>query len=238
VGSPWYDASVLFLAFVLLVMGVMFVVYGFRLYVLSGKCSHNVQQVLFRAGICSLVVSVFFLLRCVFLLYRPITGRYMNNQLFIVMCYYVPELAPLFLSLVVHAFRVTGTEWPMYGERSQKPRKSRMPTGYQQQPITPTSGAGVGAGPGPGEDGRWLPKSMEDGRVPTFRGDEEEGHESHSEAVRVKHQPDSTSPRTSTNDARDARDDVSANAASSEHGNADHTDHESTPLTRNNDTHA
>eukprot|EP01132_Coremiostelium_polycephalum_P003134 gene3134-3918_t len=58
----------------------------------------------------STAFALCFLLRTIIFLYNPISGKYMNNEVFITMGYFIPDIVPTLLQLYIIHTRMKGEE--------------------------------------------------------------------------------------------------------------------------------
>jgi len=99
-GNLVYEFSIMSEVFVSFIVSVGFLIYGARLFMSHGKATdfeenfHQKAQEILRILISTIIFSVCFLVRVIAFLYRPITNGYMNDQLFQVLGYFIPELIP------------------------------------------------------------------------------------------------------------------------------------------------
>jgi len=91
-GSLTYDTGILIIANFNLVVLVAFVVWGIRLYFVTSK---TINQKLITVIVLSSIFFICFVMRVILLLYRPITGNFLPEVTFNVLCYFIPELLPM-----------------------------------------------------------------------------------------------------------------------------------------------
>jgi len=101
-GDAIYNADIVVLASVSLVMALLFLVYGLRTawrITDSGDKSSESSMERLRLIVVTAVFIICFLLRMVMFLYRPITNQYVNNSLFRTLSYLIPEIVPALTQL-------------------------------------------------------------------------------------------------------------------------------------------
>jgi len=99
-GNPIYETSVYLEIFVSFTVSIAFLIYGMRLFMQHGR-AHDFEENSSRKAreiltilVATIIFTVCFILRVVAFLYRPLTGEKMNQELFQVLAYYIPEVIP------------------------------------------------------------------------------------------------------------------------------------------------
>jgi len=91
-GTLSYDSGILIIANFNLLVLIAFLAWGIRLYVVVLK---TVNQRLLTVLALSTIFFCCFVIRTALLWYRPISGKYINETAFDILCYFVPELIPM-----------------------------------------------------------------------------------------------------------------------------------------------
>lgn len=100
-GNPLYELSIFLILALDLVLGIAFSVYGFRELKQRRQDADISWFSIVKILFVTLVFSACFLLRFALFLYRPITGGYIDPTLFRVFAYFVPEVLPSYLQIVI-----------------------------------------------------------------------------------------------------------------------------------------
>jgi len=99
-GNPIYDASIYLEIIVNFVVSMCFLIYGIRLFLSHvpaleyEETQNRKYREILKILISTIIFTTCFLVRVVAFLYRPITNSYMNNNLFQILAYYIPEVIP------------------------------------------------------------------------------------------------------------------------------------------------
>jgi len=113
-GNIFYESSILFEVGVNFLVSLCYFTYGARLFLSHGKASEFEENFarktkeLLKTLISTIILTVCFLVRVIAFLYRPITNAYMDDQLFRVLAYFIPEIIPsiiLFYLMQAHKYK-------------------------------------------------------------------------------------------------------------------------------------
>jgi len=103
-GDPIYDANIIADACLFLIYAVLFLIYGLRILVerraQATQLWGDMQEVWKMLGT-TMIFTACFCCRVVMFLYRPVTGNYLDQTLFIFLAYYIPELVPSALQVYI-----------------------------------------------------------------------------------------------------------------------------------------
>jgi len=105
--DPFYNANILLIAGINFLGSLMFFVYGIRLYIQARSISHNQnnRSTLKIVLVTSLIVLCF-CLRFALFLYRPVSGRILPVGIFCSLGYYVPEIVPVSVQILLYYLRL------------------------------------------------------------------------------------------------------------------------------------
>lgn len=110
-GSWIYNLNVLFIALSNIVISVAFAIkcpqVAYKL--AQSRMSNKTLKLIIKIIVVAVVFTLCFLLRFVMLCYRPITGHYLPDVVYITTFYLVPELVPVTLQLAIYIQRVHST---------------------------------------------------------------------------------------------------------------------------------
>jgi len=95
-----YDVNNIIISLMFLVYGLCFFIYGTTLNCRIGR-NHGANKSLdlVKAEIFAIVLTICFAIRCVMFSYRIMTGKYLPNDLYISLSYFVPEIIPTLMCL-------------------------------------------------------------------------------------------------------------------------------------------
>jgi len=94
-----YDVNNIIISLLFLVYGLCFFIYGTMLNCRIKKNKSTSLGDLIKAEIFSVVLMICFAIRCVMFSYRVLTGKLLNDDLYVVMSYFIPEIIPTLLCL-------------------------------------------------------------------------------------------------------------------------------------------
>jgi len=95
-----YDVNNIIIALMFLVYGLCFFIYGTTLNCRISKNHGAVNRCdLAKAEIFAVVLTCCFAIRCLMFSYRIMTGQYLDNDLYITLSYFVPEIIPTIMCL-------------------------------------------------------------------------------------------------------------------------------------------
>lgn len=103
-GSPIYETTIITFIILDFVIACGFTIYGFAILRKKAKISSVQNKEFLKTVLITLVFTLCFFLKVILFLYRPITKKYMNNALFRVLGYYIPELIPSITQLLSYYF--------------------------------------------------------------------------------------------------------------------------------------
>jgi len=99
-GNPVYETSIYLEIFVSFIVSIAFFFYGMRLF-RQHRRAHDFEEgyeikskEILTILIATIIFTACFLVRVVAFLFRPVEHEYMNQQLFQVLAYYIPEVIP------------------------------------------------------------------------------------------------------------------------------------------------
>jgi len=95
-----YDVNNIIISLMFLVYGLCFFIYGTTLNCRIGR-NHGANRSwdLVKAEVFAVVLTCCFAVRCVMFSYRIMTGKYLDNNLYISLSYFVPEIIPTLMCL-------------------------------------------------------------------------------------------------------------------------------------------
>jgi len=94
-----YDANNIIIALTFLAYGICFFIYGTTLNCRIKKNNSSSTADLIKAEIFSIVLMCCFIFRCIMFSYRVLTGKYLDNNVYITFSYFVPEIIPTVMCL-------------------------------------------------------------------------------------------------------------------------------------------
>ena len=95
-----YDVNNIIISLMFLVYGLCFFIYGTTLNCRIGRNSGSSSRAdLVKAEVFAVVLTCCFAVRCVMFSYRIMTGKYLDNNLYISLSYFVPEIIPTLMCL-------------------------------------------------------------------------------------------------------------------------------------------
>jgi len=105
--NPVYELSIYTIIALSFAVSLSFGIYGIRLY-LRHRFARDWEEdttgrfaELIKVFICTIIFCLCFLSRGVAFLYRPVTGKLINNDAFLAFGYFIPELIPSFVEFYV-----------------------------------------------------------------------------------------------------------------------------------------
>ncbi|KAF2069923.1 hypothetical protein CYY_008752 [Polysphondylium violaceum] len=104
-GSSLYLSNTLIQATVSLLIGVIFLLTILRTYLRftnadKDLCRNQIQQVR-KILLLSIIFSFCFLIRTIIFIYQPITEKYMNQEIFITFGYFIPDIIPTLVQIII-----------------------------------------------------------------------------------------------------------------------------------------
>jgi len=90
-----YDVNNIIISLMFLVYGLCFFIYGTTLNCRIGRNNSSTRSTdLIKAEVFAIVLTCCFAVRCVMFSYRVMTGKYLDNNLYVCLSYFVPEIIP------------------------------------------------------------------------------------------------------------------------------------------------
>jgi len=104
-GSSLYLSNTLIQATLSLAIGLIFLLTILRIYLRftsadKDLCKNQIQQVR-KILFLSVIFSFCFLIRTIIFIYQPITNKYMNQELFISFGYFIPDIVPTLVQIII-----------------------------------------------------------------------------------------------------------------------------------------
>jgi len=112
-GSLIYEINIVVDVVLSCFISIAFFVYGLLLFCSKRNVDDDISQrnkELVKLLMYTIVFTACFMCRVFMFLYRPITGLYLNNTIFVVFGYYVPELVPAALQMYIAEQKQTQEE--------------------------------------------------------------------------------------------------------------------------------
>ncbi|KYR03012.1 hypothetical protein DLAC_00499 [Tieghemostelium lacteum] len=106
-GSPVYLTIVLYQNFLSLIIGLVFLMQVIRMYFNFTQLDKDIRssqmQQVTKICFLALIFAGCFVIRTIVFLYQPITGRYMNNEVFVTLGYFIPDIIPTLVQIrIIH----------------------------------------------------------------------------------------------------------------------------------------
>lgn len=103
-GDPIYDANIIADACLFLLYALLFLIYGLRILVERRDQATQLwgdMKEVWKMLVTTMIFTACFCCRVVMFLYRPVTGHYLPDTVFIFLAYYVPEVVPSALQVYI-----------------------------------------------------------------------------------------------------------------------------------------